>query len=1409
MAEQQLLAPSARQPPEQAFAAGRAPGTWRTYDGTDGLPAGVWSTLLDAHGQLWLGTRAGLVQYDGSRFVTYTSDDGLAGDEVMAICRGDGGIWAGTTNGLSFFDGRTFRNLGLDDGLPSVEIEDLLFTAEGELWIATRGGAACWRDGTVTLLQAADGLPTNDIRRVYQGPDGRIWLATVVGLARLDAGGVRHYTRDHGLAANHVLSVLHDHAGRLWVGTLVGLSCHDPETFEPLDDALDLGIVNVKALHEDRLGRLWIGSIGAGLHRLEHGELTSFGIKDGLLGEHVTSIAEDREGRLWIGDGLSGLNCHLGETVEPLTDVAVTEDLRPDATGRLWFANGNQLCCLADGEVSRTRFDVRIFGLLTDREGRLWVATWGEGLYCFETEDDLAAGRARSYTTADGLGSNNVAGLLLTADGEVWAGCAHPGTLCRFADGRFEAVPLPLKVAFRLLESRQGGIWVAGFSGGGLARYRDGRVDSWGVADGLPSEAVESLCEDDDGALWLGTRHGLARFDGERFEPLDRRHGLLTLDNQVAARDRSGQLWFGTKCGIYRWANGHLQMLTVRDGLPGNAITSLVPEDDGAMLIGTYHGIVRYRPGAGLAPQAEITELVAGQLLRSPRDVELTATEARLVTIAYRGRCLGTHRMRYSYRLVGHDAAWHDTWDTEVRYEGLPLGEYLFEVKAINRDLLESPVPATLRLRVVVDPWREQQAEYEAELGRMQHLLELHQRSTRQNRALVSLAQHQSLIEGPLAEAMQTLVRGGADNLAVARAGLWEREADGSWTCTAEGEGARPGATPRHLPAEQVPAWADSLAGSRFVAIQDCATDPRCSDSAGHSFVARTTRSLLVAPIRHAGDVTAAFVFEGDAPRAWTLDEQQFAASLADLASQAYQASERHAAELRVNYQARLLNEVSDAIVAMDDDERVTSWNVAAEALYGWSEDEAVGHSLAELLDPQLDELSWEEVWQLVKRDGGWRGEATHRTRSGGLREVSWSLSLTTDAAGRRTGAVAVIHDITARKAAEREQQRLTEQIQHAQKLESLGVMAGGIAHDFNNLLMGILGNAGLALIELPPESPARQSLEQIELTAQRAAELTRQMLAYSGKGQLEVRLINLTKVVAEMAHLLEVSISKKAELHYDFDPDVPAVNGDVTQLRQVVMNLITNASDALGEAGGAIAVRTSHRYADARLLKQTYLADDLHEGEYVVVEVTDTGCGMDATTLGRIFEPFFTTKFTGRGLGLAAVLGIIRGHGGAVRVESQPGRGTHFEILLPAAGGTATDGADDASRDSSSAWSGTATILVIDDERSVLDVVGRSLEQFGFTVYEAADGMAGIEVYEAHADEIALVVLDLTMPRMDGVEALRELRRRRADLPVLLSSGYSEQEAVERFSGEGLAGFLQKPYGPRELVEKVRRILE
>jgi PAS domain S-box-containing protein len=397
--------------------------------------------------------------------------------------------------------------------------------------------------------------------------------------------------------------------------------------------------------------------------------------------------------------------------------------------------------------------------------------------------------------------------------------------------------------------------------------------------------------------------------------------------------------------------------------------------------------------------------------------------------------------------------------------------------------------------------------------------------------------------------------------------------------------------------------------------------------------------------------------------------------------------------------------------------------------------------------------------------------------------------------------------DITEHKRAEEEKRKLERQLQQTHKLESLGVLAGGIAHDFNNLLTGILGSADLALLRMSPESPARGLVEMIQKAAVRAAELTTQMLAYSGHGRFQVEPLNLSTLVGEMEQLLESSVSKKVHLESDLPADLPAVKADATQLRQVVMNLIINASEAIGETKGTVAVRTMLvRLQDAAPAIE-YPPDGLRSGSYVCIEVADTGCGMDEETQARMFDPFSTTKFQGRGLGLAAVLGIVRGHKGAITVSSEPGRGTTIRVLLPAVDRPAPR--DSGVPSDPATWHGSGTVIVVDDEDIVRETAREMLAERGFEVLTAVDGRQGVELYRARANEIAVVLLDLTMPEMGGEEALEEMLRIRPEAKVILCSGYAEEDLKRRFAGKGAAGFIHKPFKVNELIGKLRGVLE
>jgi signal transduction histidine kinase/ActR/RegA family two-component response regulator len=371
------------------------------------------------------------------------------------------------------------------------------------------------------------------------------------------------------------------------------------------------------------------------------------------------------------------------------------------------------------------------------------------------------------------------------------------------------------------------------------------------------------------------------------------------------------------------------------------------------------------------------------------------------------------------------------------------------------------------------------------------------------------------------------------------------------------------------------------------------------------------------------------------------------------------------------------------------------------------------------------------------------------------------------------------------------EQRRLLERVQQTQKVETLRTLTGSIAHDFNNLLAAIVGNTELALLDSSIQPPVRYSLDQIDKAARRASDLARQMLVYTGKSALEFKSVNLSELVEELTDLLRVSISRRCTIKYHLMRPLPPVRGEAGQLRQVVMNLIANAAEAMGHEGGVIRVKTLAVHSGGSTL--------------VGIEVTDTGRGVDADTKTRMFDPFYTTKSSGRGLGLAAVQGIVDTHRGRIEVESEPGRGATFRVLLPAL----TQDHPASTYGLESEWRGEGKLLLVDDEEAVREAAQRLLKRAGFTVLEAGSGDEGLALFEANANDLRAVILDLSMPGMDGTELLQVIRERSPRMKVIVWSGHEERDvraSLERFQP---VSFVEKPAHVRELAAELKRALE
>jgi len=417
--------------------------------------------------------------------------------------------------------------------------------------------------------------------------------------------------------------------------------------------------------------------------------------------------------------------------------------------------------------------------------------------------------------------------------------------------------------------------------------------------------------------------------------------------------------------------------------------------------------------------------------------------------------------------------------------------------------------------------------------------------------------------------------------------------------------------------------------------------------------------------------------------------------------------------------------------------------------------------------------------------------ESKRMRRDGSIFPALLTLSPVRDPAGKPIGLSVIARDIS-------DQKRSEESLRETQKLESLGILAGGIAHDFNNLLTGVLGNASLLIDEFPPASPLAETVQNLIDAAERMARLTSQMLAYSGRGHFVIEPVDVSKQVVQITSLIQASIPKNVELRLALANDLPPIEVDVGQLQQVIMNLVINGAEAIGGAAGTVELRTGVERVGHEELRANMARTTPPPGEYVAISVEDTGCGIEESTLARIFDPFFTTKFTGRGLGLSSVLGIVRGHKGLITVDTHPGAGTVFRVFLPLSSGRVP-----ARSDPSVETQGSSTILVVDDEDVVRRLAKNALERLGYQVLTATNGREAVELFAADPDRIQIVLLDMTMPVMGGEEALRRLLEIRPNLPVLAMSGFHEREAKQRF-GAGIAGFVQKPFTAGQLAIKL-----
>jgi PAS domain S-box-containing protein len=487
-------------------------------------------------------------------------------------------------------------------------------------------------------------------------------------------------------------------------------------------------------------------------------------------------------------------------------------------------------------------------------------------------------------------------------------------------------------------------------------------------------------------------------------------------------------------------------------------------------------------------------------------------------------------------------------------------------------------------------------------------------------------------------------------------------------------------------------------------------------------------------------------------------------------------------------------------IILLDPDGVVSRWSRGAEQLFGYSATEAEGLPAHRIFVPPDQHAGVPEVeLQQAAATGRAEDERWH-LRKDGSRFWASGVMISLRENGTLRGFAKVVRDLTERR-------RLDEAVRQTQKLESVGVLAAGIAHDFNNVLTAIIGNVSLVRRRLEKEkvdSGVDEMLGGAQRAANRAADLVRQLLNYAGKGRRQIKPVDICQVVGDALAIVQASVSRKITIRPDVPEDCTLIPADVGQLQQLVLNLVLNGAEAIGEQKGEVSVRVRIRDVAEAELAERFTGFGLPAHRYTELVVSDTGSGMDPETLEKIFDPFFTTKFLGRGLGLAAALGVVRSHGGGIAVQSAPGKGTTFTVLLPAEEEGEEGPPLTVSDSITETAKGHGLVLVIDDEVGIRSLIQAALEDLGYTVLTAENGAQGVDLFDRSSDEISMVLLDVVMPAMDGPETAVEIQSRNPDVPILVMSGLGDHDALHRFGQVRIAGFVPKPFAPDQLAQAV-----
>ena len=1130
----------------------RISGRWESFDDIDGLGHECECLSEDSYGNIWIGTNSGLTRYDGRDFENLMFMDGLENVRNIYVDK-ESNLWIATNNGLVQYDGKKVINFSKSDGLIDNDVHCIHQGDDGNLWIGTGNGLSRYDGSEFVNFNKNDGLAGNYIHCIYQHLDGSIWIGTSGdGISCYDGSKFTNLNTEQGLVHNIVLDIIHSDNGDIWIGTYGGLSRYDGKIFSNYTVKDGLAGNYICSLYKDRDGNIWIGTLGTGISCYDGSRFINFNTEHGLAHNAVMDIIQDREGSLWFACYHGGISRYNPYEVSSISNEAVDEVMMKDKRGKLWWGFRNVLSSFDGKHVNHYQFDNNIFDLLEDSKGQFWVGTDGGGIFKFQKTEyaylKKNSPKTINLTSQDGLTNNRVVRIREDKNGNIWIGTRN-GLSC-YDDRQFRNFTtkdgLASVVVSNICEDKNGNLWFAGWGGDGIAKYDGKDFYRYTKKDGLVNNSVICMIEDSQNNLWIGTSAGLSCYNGKSFNNYRTEDGLSGDFVQRMIQDTKGQIWIATLGGgISRFDGKNFQSLTKQDGLPSNCVTGVIESSDGSFFISTYRGICRYAPDYGSPPLIRINEVDAGKIYKSPKNIELTEIVPS-IRIKYHGVSFKTKRMRYNYILEGYDKDWKATWNEDVRYENLPIGEYKFKVIAINRDLVYSEEPAEISLKVVRDPREKVISELE----------EIVKERTKE-----------------LKEAKDRL----------------------------------------------------------------------------EELVEERTEELTLTVKRLQKEVT-------DRKRA----------------ESALRESERR---YRFLYEE---GTVISLVVGMDG--IIRDVNKAFIKELGYSKNEVLGKNAIDLVIPEQREKINTQLEQDFKGVYTPEIDVGVYAKDGSIHTVLFSSGQAILYENNIPNSILITGiDITERKKAEELAKLQQQQLIQADKMATLGILVSGIAHEINNPNTFILLNARIfskiwnGVIPILDKyyrengdfvlagMPYSQACERIGLLvsgisegSQRIQRIVQGLKDYArlDPGNMNQR-VNINSVVEASILIVNNLIKKSTEkFTCEYGSDLPNIRGNSQRLEQVIINLLTNACQALQDKGKGLSISTSYD----------------KESDRVVAKVYDEGVGISPDDLKHITDPFFTTKRNsgGTGLGLSISHNIVNSHGGELNFISELGKGTTVVLTFP-----------------------------------------------------------------------------------------------------------------------------------------------